>query len=79
MKDKDEIEQKVRDAFRKIEWIKVLSEAINSRPSSWGNDVVREWRNASDELEWAVTKALEQAGLLKPLFSTRTEKNLLKK
>ena len=48
----------------RLDWIKILSEAIEGRKSSWGESPVREWRNASDEVNCAVVNALEQAGLL---------------
>jgi hypothetical protein len=47
-----------------LDWIGILKAAIESRPTSWGDDPVREWRNASDEVCFALARALEAKGLL---------------
>ena len=61
----------------RLDWIKILNEAIEGRRSSWGERPVLEWRNASDEVNCAVVNALEQAGLLLSfhgeVFSGNTE------
>lgn len=47
-----------------LDWILILDEAIKSRPRSWSNNPVVEWRNASDEVWMAVISALEEKGLV---------------
>jgi len=82
-------EEKFREAERKINWIKVLSKAINSRTSSWYpigfRPVVNtnkyspaEWGNASDELRIAVMQAFEQTKLIEPLLSGKYSVALLR-
>lgn len=44
----------------RLDWSKILRNAIENRRSSWGNDVVREWRNASDEIFGALMQALRE-------------------
>lgn len=41
-----------------------MSEAVKMRRTSWGADPVWEWRNASDEVLGAVSRALTEQGLL---------------
>lgn len=47
-----------------LDWIAILARAIESRPTSWGQDPVIEWRNASDEVCGALMQALEAKGLV---------------
>jgi hypothetical protein len=42
-----------------LDWIKILNEAIKMRESSWNDNPVREWRNASDEICGAVLRAMK--------------------
>jgi hypothetical protein len=53
-----------------LNWIQILSNAIKSRPTSWNNEKfgtpVLEWRNASDEINYQVVKALEQLNPAQP-------------
>ena len=51
----DRVVGAVRFDLARLDWIKILSRAIKSRPTSWGKDVVREWRNASDEVWGAMS------------------------
>lgn len=44
----------------KLNWIKILNEAIESRKTSWVKNPVIEWRNASDEILMAVIKSLKK-------------------
>ena len=51
----------------RLDWIAILDEAIKARPTSWWvgkTSPVREWRNASDEVCFAVINAMEKTGLL---------------
>lgn len=51
----------------RLDWIAILDEAIKARPTSWWvgeTSPVREWRNASDEVCFAVINAMDKAGLL---------------
>ncbi len=65
--NKDEIKVKIA----RLDWIKILSEATKSRPTSWGKDVVREWRNASDEVWGALMRACYKAGIFKDWLSPK--------
>jgi hypothetical protein len=53
-----------RGDLYKLDWIKILSKAIEGRPTSWNIKPVLEWRNASDEICFAVVNALEEEGLI---------------
>lgn len=57
--DRKEVEFKIT----RLDWIKILSGAIKMRPTSWGKDVVREWRNASDEIWGSLMLACYKAGI----------------
>lgn len=50
-----------------LKWEDILLEAIKNRPTSWKQEPVRELRNASDEIASATMKAMEKAGIIKPL------------
>lgn len=57
-----------------LDWTKILSEAINARKTSWNENPVREWRNASDEVLTALLHALEDNKLVKePFRELKTE------
>ncbi len=43
-------EEKLKQKIARLDWIKILDNAIKIRPTSWGTDIVREWRNASDTI-----------------------------
>lgn len=48
----------------RLDWIKILNDAITSRKTSWSQDPVIEWRNAGDTICFAVCKALEEKGII---------------
>jgi len=48
----------------KLDWIKILDDAIEARPESWSDDPVNEWRNAGDTLHYALRKALKEKNIL---------------
>jgi len=52
--------QEIRVQLYQLDWIQILAEAIRMRPTSWNENPVREWRNASDEICSAVIRALEK-------------------
>lgn len=54
---------KIRDEIERLNWIKILDSAIKSRPTSWREDPVFEYRNASDEVKWAIMRACYGAGI----------------
>jgi len=58
----------LRFVLHNLEWIKILNNAIGSRPTSWNfseyNHPVIEWRNASDEICMALIKELEDVGII---------------
>jgi len=60
----------LRLRMMKFDWMKILYDAIKSRPSSWkyGTDSVIEWRNASDEVCMAVLHEMENEGLIPDMF-----------
>lgn len=55
--------KQVKHAIAQLDWIEILSEAIKARPASWGKDVVREWRNASDEVWGAMNNQAVKRGI----------------
>lgn len=52
----------------KLNWINILNEAIKSRPTSWSETPVREWRNAGDTICSSLIRALEEKKLI-PSFT----------
>lgn len=70
---KEKFQQELEDAlWRKIDWIKLLSDAISNRKTSWNENPVIEWRNASDEIRSALIAELERLKILEnPLERAR--------
>lgn len=60
----DEQKVQLKTLLYRLDWIHILQEAVMLRRSSWGKDVVVEWRNASDCVSSAVIRALEEVGVL---------------
>lgn len=56
----EEIKKGLRDSLDYLDWISILHNAIENRKTSWNDNPVREWRNASDELLFAVKEAFEE-------------------
>jgi hypothetical protein len=48
-----------------IDWRNILINAIKSRPSSWGENPVREWRNAGDTIYCALISELRKRGYVR--------------
>lgn len=73
MKQRTELENNLREIVKieigRLDWIKILDEAIKARRTSWGTDVVREWRNASDEVYSALMAHATKAGIFESLES----------
>lgn len=63
---------KIKQEIYQLDWIKILNEAIKSRPSSWNDNPIREWRNASDEILGALIHQMEEKKLI-PTFKDLTE------
>lgn len=55
----------VRGLIHNLNWSKILHSAIESRKTSWKEDPVYEWRNASDEICMAFFREMEDQGILK--------------
>lgn len=70
------VEREAREDFRQelysLNWIEILSKAIFLRPTSWNDNPVREWRNASDQIVGSLIQELEDKGYLKT-FKERVE------
>jgi len=62
-KRKRSLRDELRDDISKLNWARVLDEAIKSRPTSWKQDPVWEYRNASDEVKWAMMRACYETGV----------------
>jgi len=62
MKFTDEQKEWIIQMLYRLDWIKILYKAVNNRKTSWNENPVCEWRNASDEVLMAmmtqVTKKL---------------------
>jgi len=62
--DKYSLEQ-IKEALYGLDWIQIMKESVETRPSSWGvqrgneAQAITEWRNASDTLISPVYKNLE--------------------
>ena len=67
------LRQQIKIEIAQLDWIKILSEAIKGRPMSWGNDIVREWRNASDEVWVALDSEAIKKGVWKDVFSNQLQ------
>lgn len=78
------VREKIRYEMAKLDWIKILDQAIKNRQTSWygGNHTVasldgsfvppvREWRNASDEIWCEVVKAMEEAKIIPPMWKPK--------
>lgn len=50
-----------------IDWIEVVDRAVKMRPTSWGENPIREWRNASDEIWYALASQAEAKGIFPTL------------
>lgn len=61
---KEEKEKLLNDLAR-LDWILILDSAIKGRKTSWNENPVREWRNASDEIYGAVVLALKNKWKIK--------------
>ena len=79
MAKKNNYELQIREIVRlelyRLDWINILKKAIASRRTSWGEDVVREWRNASDEILGALMTYAEEARIFLTL-KERVKKNV---
>jgi len=51
----------LRQILYRLDWKKIMYDAYRMRPSSWREDPILEWRNASDCVCFAVMDALEKA------------------
>jgi len=57
--------EEIKEALYGLDWIQIMKESVETRPSSWGvqkgeeAQAVSEWRNASDTLMGPVYKSLE--------------------
>lgn len=61
------IRELVRVEIYRLDWIKILKNAINARPTSWNPNPINEWRNASDEVLGAFISAAEDARIFQTL------------
>ena len=77
MSEEKQIRAKIKQEIYQLNWIKILDEAIKSRPSSWNDNPVREWRNASDEILGALINQMEDKKLI-PNFKESTEEYMCK-
>lgn len=57
-KEASRVEDDIKWRLTKLNWIKILDGAIKNRPTSWNDDPVREWRNASDEIWGSIMRAM---------------------
>ena len=64
---------KLRDVLYSLDWSKILKDAIDRRKTSWNENPVKEWRNASDEIGTSVFFALQDKGVLDKSFGYLTE------
>ena len=75
---REEILSEIKVSLYQLDWIKILDEAIKSRPNSWyrnGSDTVREWRNAGDEILGAMMRQFIEKGIfIDSLSSNRRSK-----
>jgi predicted metal-dependent peptidase len=51
------------EILAKLDWQAILRKAIESRPTSWGDNPVREWRNAGDTVYCALMAELKRRGV----------------
>ncbi len=60
--------RELRRILFKLDWKEILYNAIKNRPTSWNENPVLEWRNASDTILSALLRELEKRGVLNGLF-----------
>ena len=56
------MDESLTEILAKMDWKKILKEAVESRPSSWSSRPVVEWRNASDTVFCALMNELRRKG-----------------
>lgn len=49
-----------KDKLQKLDWKKILHNAIQNRRTAWNENPVKEWRNASDEICLEAIKELKK-------------------
>lgn len=60
----------------KLDWSKILYQAIKNRPTSWKEIPIKEWRNASDEVMIEVVNSIRQHHKIEhPINKTMRELN----
>ncbi len=60
--------KELQEKLWQLDWIQILKEAVESRPTSWGDRPVIEWRNASDCICHSVIHALEREGIIPSIW-----------
>ena len=77
----DRREKEVREDLRRqiyqLDWIKILATAIASRPTSWRENPVWEWRNAADTINFALVSELDRQEITIDPLSILTRKKKL--
>ena len=71
---KQEAKKEFKQIIYQLDWIKIMNNAINSRKTSWNDNPIREWRNASDEVCSALIRELEDKKII-PSFEDTLKKD----
>ena len=70
--------EKVKYQLLKLDWIKILHEAIEGRKTSFGIYPIREWRNASDQICGSMVRHAEEKGIFRGFFTEIRTKRIKK-
>lgn len=67
---------RARDSLDDLNWIDILHKAIQNRKTSWNDNPVWEWRNAGDEILFAVKAAFEKHNKISSQWAYLRKKKL---
>ena len=63
-------EERIYHKIWRLDWIKILDRAIKMRPTSWRENPVSEYRNASDEILSALMHFAKEANLFPEFYKS---------
>jgi len=58
----------LKQILHNLSWFDIMRRAIEHRKTSWSENPIFEWRNATDEVCMAVLNALEDKGVLDKIY-----------
>lgn len=70
LQTEDRVREEIKTDLYQLDWIRILKRAIDSRPRSWSDNPVLEFRNASDEVLAAMMDQAIDKGIFDDLFTS---------